>query len=41
MINALGAIVSGLMLVLASMFAGGIIYVVVRDAVKRNIDRQD
>ncbi len=41
MINALGAIVSGLMLVLASMFAGGIIYVVVRDAVKRTIDRQD
>jgi len=41
MINTLGAIVSGLVLVLASMFAGGIIYVVVRDAVKRNIDRQD
>ncbi|MEK6752734.1 MAG: hypothetical protein AABZ00_10755 [Chloroflexota bacterium] len=41
MINALGAVVSGLMLVLASMFAGGIIYVVVKDAIKRNIDRQD
>ena len=41
MINALGAVVSGLMLVLASMFAGGIIYVVVKDAINRNIDRQD
>lgn len=41
MINTLGAIISGLVLVLASMFSGGIIYVVVRDAVKRNIDRQD
>ena len=41
MINTLGAIISGLVLVLASMFAGGIIYVVVRDAVKRNINRQD
>ena len=41
MINTLGAIISGLVLVLASMFAGGIIYVVVRDAVKRTIDRQD
>ena len=41
MINTLGAIISGLVLVLASMFAGGIIYVVVRDVVKRTIDRQD
>ena len=41
MINTLGAIISGLVLVLASMFAGGIIYVVVRDIVKRTIDRQD
>lgn len=41
MINTLGAIISGLVLVLASMFAGGILYVVVRDAVKRTIDRQD
>jgi len=40
MIDTLGAITSGLVLVLASMFAGGIIYVVVRDAIKRNIDRQ-
>ena len=41
MINTLGAIISGLMLVLASMFAGGIIYVVLRDAIKRNIHRKD
>jgi len=41
MINTLGAIISGLVLVLASMVAGGIIYVVVREAVKRTIDRQD
>jgi hypothetical protein len=41
MINTFGAIVSGLMLVLASMFAGGIIYVVVKDAIKRSIGRQD
>ncbi len=41
MTEVIGAIVSGLVLVLVSMFVGGIIYVVVSDSIKRNIHRKD
>jgi len=41
MTDTLGAIVSGIVLVLASMFAGGIVYVVARDAITRSLDRND
>jgi hypothetical protein len=34
MVDSLGAIVAGIVLVLASMVAGGVIYVVIRDVVK-------
>jgi hypothetical protein len=35
------AIVAGIVLVLASMIAGGIIYVVARDAITCSLDRND
>ncbi len=41
MVESVGAIISGILLVLASMIAGGIIYVVARDAIKRSIGRND
>ena len=41
MIDTLGAITSGLVLVLASMLAGGLIYIVIKDVIKRSMDRQD
>jgi hypothetical protein len=41
MTETISAIVSGLLLVLASMLIGGVVYVVVRDVVKRSVDRQD
>ena len=41
MISSLGAIAGGTILVLASLLAGGTIYVVVKDIVMRNIHPQD
>ena len=41
MAESLGAIACGLILVLASMLAGGVIYVVIRDVIKRNIRQKD
>jgi hypothetical protein len=41
MVDSLGAIAAGIVLVLGSMVAGGVIYVVIRDAVKRNIRQRD
>jgi hypothetical protein len=41
MTDTLGAIASGLVLVLASMLAGGVIYIVIKDAIRRGIDRRD
>lgn len=39
MSDTLRAIFSGIVLVLASMLVGGIVYVVLRDLIKRSIDR--
>ena len=41
MVNPLGAIFAGIVLVLGSMVAGGVIYVVARDIIKRNIRQRD
>ncbi len=41
MTEILDAIVAGFLLVMLSMIAGGIIYVVVKDLIKRNIHRKD
>lgn len=39
MAEALGAILVAFVLVLGSMIAGGIIYVVIRDAIRRTIQK--
>lgn len=41
MIEALGAVLSAILLVLLSMVGGGILYVIVKDFVKRNIRKTD
>jgi hypothetical protein len=41
MIEALGAVLSALLLVPLSMVGGGILYVIVKDLVKRNIRKPD
>jgi len=37
--DALGAIIVAIVIILASMLAGGILYVVIMDTVKRNIQK--
>jgi hypothetical protein len=39
MTDTLGAIIVAIVIVLASMLAGGILYVVIWDSVKRNIQK--
>ncbi len=41
MTEAFSAVVSGIVLVLLSMVGGGILYVVARDYVKRNLQNKD